>query len=106
MLALFVLVVVAGMAIPFLMDDTVKGRILGYGLDLISILLLMAMVMSDIAGLPSYEKSESIAIGTALIVLGITIAKGYRIINPKKQKPKAEKTHHQKLQQQNHKAAS
>lgn len=106
MIVLFGIVVVAGMAIPFLMDDTVKGRILGYGLDLISIILLMVMVMSDIAGLPGYEKSEAIAIGTALIVLGITVAKGHKIINPKQsKKAKAEKTH-QKMQQHNHKAAS
>ena len=101
MVVLYGIDVVAGMAIPFLMDDNVKGRILGYGLDLISIILLIVMVRSDIAGLPGYEKTEAIAIGTALIVLGIAIAKGYKIIYPKQKK--APKNDHQK---QHHKAAS
>ncbi len=102
MLALFIIVVAAGMAIPFLMEE--KERILGYSLNLISIVLLIVMVRSDIAGLPGYEKTESIAIGTCMIVLGIVISKGYRIINPKSKVAKAKKTHRQ--QQQNHKAAS
>ncbi len=106
MFALYILVVLVGCVIPFLMEDSIKERVIGYSFVLGDMLLLIILVYSGIAGIPGYEKNQTVAIGAAIIVLGMTINKGHRLINPKQQKNQSKKTRRQKQLQQNHKAAS
>lgn len=109
MLVLFLIVVVTGVITPFFLEEKKKEMIIGYSFILGDILLLLAMICSNLAGIPGYGKGEAFLIGVCIIMLGVMGAKMHRILNPKKY-TQGEKTHHQKEELQklhhDHKAAS
>ena len=81
MLELYISVVIAGCILPFLIEnDDRKEKMTIYALVLASMVTLVLMVLSDMAGLPTYGKPESIGIGVALMILALSIARLRRLL--------------------------
>lgn len=82
MLGLYIITVAAGCLLPFLVEDSSDRKELMtiYALVFVSMVTLALMVLSDMAGLPTYGKPESIGIGVALMVLSLSIARLRRLL--------------------------
>lgn len=104
---LFIVSVLAGCLLPFLCEKDEKDKIITCIMMLGDLLLIVAMVHSDIAYLVYLGKPESIAVAACLMLLSIAIKK-MQILTANNSHPnKAPRTHHQEvMQKQNHKAAS
>ena len=101
MLELYLLPVLSGCIIPFFIkDDDKKEKMIDYGFVLASMIVLAVLVLSDMGGIPSYGKPESIGIGVALIILAVSISKLKRLVG------EAHSTIHHVARHQQHKKAS
>lgn len=86
MVVLFLVTVAAGCAIPFFMEDgdTLKKRVFYYMMLLADVALMIIMIESNLAGLPTYGKPETIFIGCGAISICLMAARLSRIIGKKK----------------------
>lgn len=104
--ALFIIAVLAGCLLPFLTEKEEKDKIISCFMMLGDLLLVMAMVYSDIAYLEYLGKNESVFVAACLMLLSITIKKMQELTKNTLHSTNAPKTHHQREHENNHKAAS